>query len=68
MRGTRVPVYAVLELIGHGVAFTDIVASYYPDLAVDDVRACVAYAGALVRGEEVHVASGAPWLRLLVDP
>jgi uncharacterized protein (DUF433 family) len=57
VRGTRIPVHAVLELVEGGIAFDQIVASYYPELHVDDVKACVAYAAALARGEELHEAS-----------
>jgi uncharacterized protein (DUF433 family) len=55
--GTRVPVYAVLELVQAGVPFDDIVRDYYPDLTVDDVKACVEYAVDLIKSEDVHVAS-----------
>lgn len=52
--GTRIPVEDVLELIQEGIPFDDIVASYYPDLDVDDVKACARYATELVRSEEIH--------------
>lgn len=52
--GTRIPVEHVLELIQEGIPFADIVASYYPDLDVDDVKACARYATALVKSEEIH--------------
>lgn len=54
VRGTRVPVHCVLELIEDGVPFDSIVADYYPALSVDDIRACVAYAAALTRGGETQ--------------
>lgn len=54
--GTRIPVEAVLELIQEGIAFEHIVRDYYPDLEVDDVRACARYATELVRSEEIHTA------------
>ena len=54
--GTRVPVEAVLELIQEGITFEQIVRDYYPDLEVDDVRACARYATELVRSEEIHTA------------
>jgi len=55
VRGTRVPVYCVLELVQDGIAFQEIVDRYYPDLTVEDVKACVEYATALVKAEEIHV-------------
>ena len=47
--GTRIPVEDVLELIQEGTTFTEIVQKYYPDLEIDDVKACASYATALVR-------------------
>lgn len=55
--GTRIPVYAVLELVQAGVPFEDIVRDYYPDLTVDDAKACVEYAITLIKSEDVHLAS-----------
>jgi uncharacterized protein (DUF433 family) len=54
--GTRIPVYAVLELVQAGIPFGEITARYYPDLKVEDVAACVRYALDLVRAEEIHLA------------
>ncbi|MFA0740974.1 MAG: hypothetical protein DFNUSKGM_001082 [Candidatus Fervidibacter sacchari] len=54
--GTRIPVYAVLELVREGIPFDEIVRDYYPDLTVEDVRACVDYAVQLIKAEEVHLA------------
>lgn len=55
--GTRIPVYCVLELVQEGVPFDEIVRKYYPDITVEDVKACVQYATALVKTEEVHLAA-----------
>jgi len=54
--GTRIPVYAVLELVQSGIAFDEIIRDYYPDLTVDDVKACVEYAVNIIKSEEVHLA------------
>jgi len=42
--GTRIPVVNVLELVEDGVDFRKIIEDFYPDLTVDDIRACVRYA------------------------
>ena len=55
--GTRIPVYCILELVQEGLPFDEIVRKYYPDITVEDVKACVRYATALVKTEEVHVAA-----------
>jgi uncharacterized protein (DUF433 family) len=57
VKGTRVPVYCVLELVQDGITFQEIVDRYYPDLTLDDVKACVEYATALVKAEEIHLAA-----------
>ncbi len=52
--GTRIPVEAVLELIQEGIPFAEIIAKYYPDLQLEDIKACARYATELVRAEEIH--------------
>ena len=51
--GTRIPVENVLELIQEGIPFSEIIKTYYPDLELEDVKACAHYATALVRAEEI---------------
>ncbi|TSA51019.1 DUF433 domain-containing protein [archaeon] len=55
--GTRIPVEDVLELIQEGIPFDVVVEKYYPDLEIEDVKACAQYATDLVRSEEIHVAT-----------
>jgi uncharacterized protein (DUF433 family) len=55
--GTRILVEHVLELIQQGIAFSEIIEQYYPDLEIDDVKACMAYATELVRAEEIHIGT-----------
>ena len=38
---TRIPVVDVLELVSEGISFSDIMQNYYPDLEIDDIRACI---------------------------
>jgi len=53
--GTRIAVEDVLELVAEGVPVERIVTEFYPDLTEEDVRACVRYALAVLREEEVYV-------------
>jgi uncharacterized protein (DUF433 family) len=53
--GTRIPVEDVLELIQENIPFDEIIAKYYPDLDIEDVKACARYATDLVRLEEIYV-------------
>lgn len=55
--GTRIPVQSVLELVNEGLSFNEIIRNYYPDLQVEDIRACIQYAIALVASEEIHLAA-----------
>mgnify|MGYP000557266075 CR=1 FL=1 len=56
VRGTRIPVDEVLELVAAGIPFENICRDYYPALSPDDVKACVEYARRIVRAEEIHSA------------
>ena len=55
IEGTRITVEDVLELIQEGISFTEITKKYYPDLTLEDVKACAKYAADIVRSEEIHV-------------
>ncbi len=55
--GTRIPVQNVLELVRDGVGFDKIIQDYYPDLKIEDIRACIQYAIELLLAEDVHVAT-----------
>jgi len=55
--GTRITVQGVLEVLNEGVTFGEITQDYYPDLTIDDIRACLSYAIALVSAEEIHLTA-----------
>jgi uncharacterized protein (DUF433 family) len=55
--GTRITVQSVLELLHEGLSFEEIIQDYYPDLTVEDIRACVQYAIALVAAEDIHLTA-----------
>ena len=42
IRGTRLPVRMIVNLLAHGATFDEIFADY-PRLTVDDIRACLRY-------------------------
>lgn len=56
VKGTRIPVYMVLELVEAGLSFQEIRAKYYPQISEEDIRACIAYARQIVQNEDVHFA------------
>jgi uncharacterized protein (DUF433 family) len=53
--GTRIPVENVLELIQENIPFDRIIERYYPDLEIEDIKACARYATDIVRSEEIHI-------------
>ncbi len=55
--GTRIPVQAVLELVREAIPFDVIIHDYYPDLAKEDIQACVQYAIDVVQTEDIHVGT-----------
>jgi uncharacterized protein (DUF433 family) len=55
--GTRIPVQNVLELIKEGITFEKIIKDYYPDLQVEDIRACIQYAIEIMTAEDIHIAA-----------
>jgi uncharacterized protein (DUF433 family) len=57
IKGTRITVQNVLELLNEGLTFDQIIQEYYPDLKKDDIRACLQYAIALVASEDIHISS-----------
>jgi len=55
--GTRITVRSVLELINEGLPFEEIRQDYYPDLKIEDIKACVDYAIALISAEDIRIAA-----------
>ncbi len=52
IRGTRIPVYIILEMLEHGLTIPEILEEY-PHIKEDDVKACIAFARQFVEGEEI---------------
>lgn len=55
--GTRIPVQNVLELVREGILFKRIIQDYYPDLEIEDIRACIQHAIEIMTVEDIHVAA-----------
>lgn len=53
IRGTRIPVYLILNLLAKGKTRKDIVQEY-PELTEDDVAAAISYAASHMRYEETR--------------
>ena len=52
IRGTRIPVYLILELLAAGMSVEDILKEY-PELKEKDIRAALEYASKLLKNEVV---------------
>ena len=53
VRGARISVEMVVDLLAAGWSHDQILASY-PHVSEEDIRACLAYAGELLREEKVY--------------
>jgi len=64
IRGMRISVELILSLLAQGEA-TDALLDDYPDLELDDIRACLAYAHAVIANDSldrVQILSERPGL------
>lgn len=52
IKGTRIMVYIILELLEKGLTPEDIIRDYYPNLTTDDIKACLGYAASLIKEQE----------------
>ena len=55
--GTRITVQSVLELLNEGLSFDTIIQDYYTNIEIEDIKACLRYAIALIASESIHPAS-----------
>jgi len=52
IKGTRIMVYLILELLEAGLTPDRIIQEYYPQLTREDIEACLHYAATLIRDAE----------------
>ncbi|HLP46726.1 MAG TPA: DUF433 domain-containing protein [Candidatus Kapabacteria bacterium] len=52
-KGTRIPVYIVLDLIGDGISYNEII-KMYPDLTIEDINASIKFASLILDRREFH--------------
>jgi uncharacterized protein (DUF433 family) len=57
IRGLRIPVAAVVEMVSEGMTEPDIL-NAYPDLEAEDIREALRYAAEAVRERELPVTGG----------
>lgn len=59
VRGTRLTVEHILNLLGHGASMDEVVAEY-PGLQASDVRACILFAGKALEDNSFVPFAGSP--------
>lgn len=52
IKGTRIPVYAIVNRVAQGWTFQEILEDF-PRITENDIKAALMYAGKLVEGEEI---------------
>ncbi len=52
IKGTRIPVYLIIELLGNGLAEEDVLRQY-PTLRKEDIKAALLYASKCLQDEEI---------------
>lgn len=57
IRGLRIPVSVIVDMVAEGMLVKDIV-ELYPDLEAEDVTEALRFAAAAVRDRELPLASG----------
>ena len=57
-KGTRIPVYVIVEMVANGLSIKDILKEY-PELSEEDVKAALRYAASLLKRETYYeISSG----------
>lgn len=52
IKGTRIMVYLILELVEEGLTPDEIIRDYYPSLTKEDIQSAIHYAVTLIKNEE----------------
>jgi len=56
IKGTRIPVYLILEMLASGMSIKEILREY-PELTEEDVREAIKYASKILSKEEIYEIS-----------
>jgi uncharacterized protein (DUF433 family) len=55
IKGTRISVHTILELLEAGLTTEQIISEYYPQLTFEDITACLYYAASSVRNNQFGI-------------
>ncbi|MCD6422540.1 MAG: DUF433 domain-containing protein [Elusimicrobia bacterium] len=53
IKGTRIMVWQILDLLENGCSFDEIIKDYFPRITKKDIRACIHYANSIIKNEEI---------------
>lgn len=52
IKGTRIMIYLIIELVESGLTQDEIIRDYYPQITKEDVKQCIHYAVTLIKNQE----------------
>jgi uncharacterized protein (DUF433 family) len=55
IKGTRIPIYLILELIEIGYTIDRILTDCYPQLTREDIQAAIHYAVGIIKNEDILI-------------
>jgi uncharacterized protein (DUF433 family) len=55
-KGTRIPLYIILDLIGDGIPEEEII-KIYPDITSEDIKAALKFASMMMERQEIYVTA-----------
>ncbi|EKD23001.1 MAG: hypothetical protein ACD_83C00113G0003 [uncultured bacterium] len=53
IKGTRIMVETILDLVGQGLSFDQIIADYYPELTKSQLKSALEYSASILTNETV---------------
>ena len=52
--GHRIMVYQLIDLVASGLTFDEIIHDYFPQITKKDIEACLLYANAIIKNEDIY--------------
>ena len=54
IKGHRIMVYQLIDLVAAGLTFDEIIHDYFPQITKKDIQACLHYANAIIKNEDIY--------------
>ena len=55
IKGHRVMVWQILDLLEAGYSFDEIIHDHFPTITKENIQACIHYANVIIHNEEIHL-------------